>query len=294
MASLSSGIEESATIAFAPAPAAAVLGVTAPRTVLSLVPTFLHRWESLPGQAIIPAITCQPVRQGIAVTASVLPGGRYLATDLVEAADVVAASLAALAVRGESVILPHAAAVESPAGLVLLLADTTGGKSTLALTLAAAGWRLYGDDRLGLYREDHRSIGIALGLAPKLRLPLPVSATGLAKFVGARASRKEATLTYLALGSEEQARAGMKAPVAACLLLERDGTQPLLEPAVPSQLVKILAESAAAPWLSAAEALVAAVSHGGLPCYRLRYAEAAEVGPLLMDQFGTPAEPSLN
>ena len=137
-------------------------------------------------------------------------------------------------------ILPHAGAVEAAAGLILLLADTTGGKSTLALTLAAYRWQLFADDRLGLSRDREASIGIALGLAPKLRLPLPQSAPRLAEFAAERASRRELALTYLALGPEEQAGAGTRAAVAACLLLERDGSKPLLEPVAPSQLVRIL------------------------------------------------------
>jgi hypothetical protein len=292
MTAVASGVDESATVAFAPAADTAALGVTAPRAVLSLVPLFLHHWKSLPAGNIAATITCRPQGRGIAVSAPVLPGGVYLAADSIEAADVVAASLAAVAVRGKDVILPHAGAVQSPAGLILLLADTAGGKSTLALTLAAAGWRLFGDDRLGLCREDGRSIGIALGLAPKLRLPLPQTATGLTHFAAARPGRREGALTYLALGLEEQAVAGTHAPIAACLLLQRDGGDPRLEPAAPPQLVKMLAESAAAPWLSAGEVLDAAVSHAGLPCLRLHYVEAAGTLPLLMQQFGAPARRS--
>ena len=124
-----------------------------------------------------------------------------------------------------------------------------------------------------------------------MRLPLPQSAPRLAEFAAERASRRELALTYLALGPEEQAGAGTRAAVAACLLLERDGSKPLLEPVAPSQLVRILAESAAAPWLSASDVLDAAVSHADLPCFRLRYAEAAAAVWLVMGRFGAPAEP---
>jgi hypothetical protein len=292
MAAVASGSEESATKAFAPAANAAALGVTAPPAVLSQVPIFLHRWQTIPAANIAAAITCRPNGMGMVVTAPVLPKGVCVAADAIEAADVVAASLAAIAVQGESVILPHAGAVESPAGLILLLADSTGGKSTLALTFAAAGWRLFGDDRLGLCRQHGQSVGIALGLAPKLRLPVPPSATGLADFAAARASRRETALTYLALGPEEQALAGTKATIAACLLLQRDGDGARLEPAAPPELVKMLAESAAAPWLSAGEVLGAAVSHAGLTCYRLHYAEAAEAVPVLLERFGSPTQAS--
>ena len=286
-----SGLDPSATdgIALAPAPGAAGLGVAAPRAVLSLLPLFLHRWQTMPEAGGVPAVRCEQEKDGLAVIAPVLPGGRYLAAGPLQAADVVASALAVLAVQGAGVILPHAAALESPAGLVLLLADTTGGKSTLALTLAAVGWRLFGDDRLGLCRERDGSTGIALGLAPKLRLPLPHSAAALAKFAAARTRRDWPNLAYLELRPEEQAAAGVQAPVAACLLLDRSGGAPALEPATPPQLVGPLAESAAAPWLAPAEVLAAAVSHAGLPAFRLHYGEATEAVPLLLERFGGPS-----
>ncbi len=285
-----SGIHHSATdgMALAPAPGAPGLGVVAPGAVRSLVPLFLHRWHTVPEAGAAPAVRFVRGENGFAVSAPVLPGGLHLASGSFEAADVVASALAALAARGPGVILPHAAALESPAGLVLLFADTTGGKSTLALTLAAHGWRLFGDDRLGLRRARDGSIGIALALAPKLRLPLPRSAARLAEFAATRTRRDWPNLAYLELGPEEQAAAGVEAPVAACLLLDRGGGAPALGPARPPELVRLLAESAAAPWLAAAEVLAAAVSHAGLPAYHLHYAEAAEAVPLIIDRFGKP------
>ena len=130
------------------------MSVAAPAEVMALVPLFLHGLARHSRPVRCRAGAPLPVRgRGVRDSAPVLPEGRHRAATAFEAADVVASALAALAIGGPGVILPHAAAVESPAGLVLLLADTTGGKSTLALTLAAAGWRLFGDDRLGLRRE---------------------------------------------------------------------------------------------------------------------------------------------
>lgn len=285
-----SGIHHSTTdaMALAPAPGAPGFGVVAPGAVRSLVPLFLHCWHTMPEAGAAPVVLCERGENGFAVIASVLPGGRHLASGPFEAADVVASALAVLAARGPGVILPHAAALESPLGLVLLFADTTGGKSTLALSLAAAGWRLFGDDRLGLRRERDGSIGMALGLAPKLRLPLPPSAAALAEFATTRTRRGWPNLAYLGLGPEEQAAAGVEAPVAACLLLDRGGGAPALGPARPPELVRLLAESAAAPWLGPAEVLTAAVSHAGLPAYHLHYAEAAEAVPLIIERFGKP------
>ena len=164
MADVRSGLEESATVAFAPACGAAPIGVTGPQALLALVPTFLHGWEFRSAGHAAAVIICRRGQNGIAITAPVLPGGVYATADLVEAADVVAAALAALAARGERVILPHAGAVEAAAGLILLLADTTGGKSTLALTLAAYGWRFFADDRLGLSAIERHPLELRLAL----------------------------------------------------------------------------------------------------------------------------------
>jgi hypothetical protein len=279
--------DPTASARFAPGDRAQGVTAAAPDAVLALVPLFLHGWRVVAtGPDLEPAIRCRTQAEGFEILAPVLPGGRHLAATDFEAADVVASALAALAVAGPGMILPHAAAVESPAGLLLLLADTTGGKSTLALTLAAAGWRLFSDDRLGLRREGSGASGIALGLAAKLRLPLPHSAAGLSEFIRTRTRRSWPSLAYLQLGPGEQAEPGAQAAVAACLLLDRSGGAPMLEPAHPARLVRALAESAAAPWLTPSEVMRAAASHASLPVFHLRYADASPTVPLLFERFG--------
>jgi hypothetical protein len=263
------------------------IAVSAPDGVLALTPLFLHGWRAMPAARDCEvAVRCTGVADGFEIAAPVLPGTRHRAASAFEAADVVASALAALAIGRPEVILPHAAALESPAGLVLLFADTTGGKSTLALTLAAAGWRLFGDDRLGLQRAPTGSVGVALGLAPKLRLPLPASARALSEFARKRVRQSWPSLAYLQLAPEEQAGPAAEAPVAACLLLDRSGGAPALEPAHPARLVRALAESAAAPWLAPAEVMAAAAAHAGLPASHLSYDEAADAVPLLTERFG--------
>jgi hypothetical protein len=272
---------------FAPGAAEPALTVLAPPELLALAPLFLFGWEAKrASDGSEPAVTCRAQGDGYEIRAAVLPGGLYRARGAFEAADVIASALAALALCGRATILPHAAALQSPAGLVLLLADTTGGKSTLALTLAAAGWRLFSDDRLGLRRDMGASIGIAPGLAPKLRLPLPSSADPLSAFLSTRTARRWPSHAYLALRSDEQAPPGARAPVAACLLLDRRATAPALEPVHPARLVRALAESAAAPWLAPAEAMAAAAAHADLPAFHLRYGEAADAARLLQARFG--------
>jgi hypothetical protein len=270
----------------APSGGGPAVTVFAPAPVRALVPIFLQGWELGPARdGSAPVIGCDGAADGFDLAAAVLPGTRHHASSAMEAADVIASAAAALAFGGSGVILPHAAALLSPSGLVLLFADTTGGKSTLAVTLLASGWRLFGDDRLAIRREAGASVGTALGLAPKLRLPLPASAAQLERWIAPRLRRSSLSLAYLGLGAEEQASPGTQAPVAACLLLQRTGGTPALEPARPSQLVHALAESAAAPWLAPAEVLSAAAAHASLPVFTLRYGEAAEAAPFLRRHF---------
>ncbi len=270
-----------------PDPGQARLAVAAPPSVLALIPLFLRGWkDAAAGDEAEAALVCRTRDGAFEILAPVLPGGRHIAASAFEAADTLASALAAMRVRAADVILPHAAALQAPSGLVLLFADSGGGKSTLALTLAASGWRLFGDDRLGVRRAQGRSIGIALGLTAKLRLPLPPSAAALSAFMTGRTHRRWASLAYLEPKPEEQAPAGATAPVSACLLLDRGGSAPALEPAHPARLIHMLAESAAAPWLAPTELMAAAAAHADLPAFHLRYGEAAEATDLLRARFG--------
>jgi hypothetical protein len=277
-------IETPVAAGFSPGPGLPILTLSAPAKVLDLLALHCHGWERGPGGEPA-AVRCIEDAEGFVIEAAVLPLGRYRAESAFEAADVAASALAASSVGGAGVILPHAAALQSPAGLVLLFADTMGGKSTLALTLVAAGWRLFGDDRLALRRAEGRSIGTALGLAAKLRLPVPTSAWALAEFANRRIRARWPSRAYLALGPEEQARAGTAAAVAACLLLDRSGGEARLELAQPAQLVHALAESAAAPWLGPVALLAAAAAHAPLPVWRLRYGEAPDAARLVQERF---------
>lgn len=265
-------------------PGQARLAIIAPPAVRALIPLFLRDWrDAEPAEDVEAIVECRARARDFEILAPVLPGGRHITASALEAADTLASALAAMRVRAADVILPHAAAIEVPSGLVLLFADSGGGKSTLALTLAASRCRLFGDDRLGLRRAQGRSIGIALGLTAKLRLPPPPSAVALSAFLTGRTRRRWASLAYLDPKPEEQAPAGAVAPVSACLLLDRGGAAPALEPAHPARLVHALAESAAAPWLAPAELMAAAAAHADLPAFHLRYREAAD---LLRARFG--------
>src|SRR5690554_4075240 len=66
----------------------------------------------------------------------------------------------------------HCASVELNDRLVLFPENSKAGKSTLSVAFAAAGYKVFGDDVLGLTAQGE---GVAMGVAPRLRLPLPDS-----------------------------------------------------------------------------------------------------------------------
>src|SRR5215212_11790370 len=67
----------------------------------------------------------------------------------------------------------HCAAVVMDGRLILFPNSENAGKSTLAAGLMARGMRLFADDVLAVSEVDQH--GVALGIAPRLRLPLPRS-----------------------------------------------------------------------------------------------------------------------
>jgi hypothetical protein len=116
----------------------------------------------------------------------------------------------------------HAAAVLTPAGLVCFPSLRKAGKSTLCAQMAADGSRLYGDDVLPL--DPDTGMGVALGMPPLLRLPLPPGLSArTADFIAERAGPRSRDWLYLALAAGEIARPGDKAAIAAFVLLKRRG-----------------------------------------------------------------------
>lgn len=91
--------------------------------------------------------------------------------------DAVSALSFALPAEDARLICLHAAAVEMGGRLVVFPNIRRAGKSTLSAALAMAGHRVFSDDVLPLaFTEASQAMGRALGIAPRLRLPLPDTA----------------------------------------------------------------------------------------------------------------------
>ncbi len=92
----------------------------------------------------------------------------------------------------------HAAACHFNSGAVIFPTTFESGKSILSVALAARGVKVMADDVVALDVQTHELV--ALGLMPRLRLPLPFKAMGpdLARFVRERqglAGRQDAYVT---------------------------------------------------------------------------------------------------
>jgi hypothetical protein len=185
--------------------------------------------ESEPGEDT-PDITVTRVGQGYEVNAR-FPGCEAMpASDIWEAGYQATSALfllTAAAVPDQCVI--HAGAVEIDGRLVLFVGDTMAGKSSLALHLAAAGRRVFGDDPMIVAASKGAApTAMALGLVRKLRLPLPADfdpgAIAYAKALGRDAGDGE--VVYLCADPGLTARFGERLPIAAIVMLDRSAGVP--------------------------------------------------------------------
>ncbi len=113
----------------------------------------------------------------------------------------------------------HCAAVEVDGRLVLFPATHRTGKSLLSAAFAEAGYRVFGDDVLMLTATGE---GLALGVAPRLRLPLPdLLSPRLRRFIAEHDAVSDDRYHYLALDGDRLAGHGEARPIGAIVMLER-------------------------------------------------------------------------
>lgn len=185
----------------------------------------------------------------------------------------------------------HCAAVESRAGLVLLAGTYGQGKSTLAAHLAMEGARLYTDDVLPL--EPGTGYGMALGILPRLRLPLPETAAApFRAFAERHAGPASDRSFYLDLPDDRLAPFGATAPVNGIVVLDRrDDARPAMESIGTSEALKAIVlrnfarQGSALDILDRLHAVVARAER-----LRLTYTGADAAAHLLIDRFGIPRD----
>lgn len=135
--------------------------------------------------------------------------------------DLVAALAYALPNSDTRLICLHAAAVRVGDELLIFPNVRRAGKSTLAVALAQAGHRLVGDDVVPLsFDANGRGAAHALGISPRLRLPLPDTMTpAFRDWVLAASGERNRQYHYVRI--PDQPRHGETFPVGAFVILDR-------------------------------------------------------------------------
>jgi hypothetical protein len=223
------------------------------------------------------------------------PGGnRIIHEDAFNAANGLAGALvAAYVARQPDVMCLHAASVRLSGGITVLLGDSLAGKTSIALQIAAAGYRLFGDDRLAVHLAGKGPpAGEGLGLMPKVRLPLPQDCgSRFAEYVEAFTEIQGDDAAYLKLWEGEAAAFGEKSPLATLVILDRvEDAAATITPAGRAECVKSLLANCFAPHIDST-ALVQALERlsACIPGLILRYSSSREAASLLRTHLKSAA-----
>jgi hypothetical protein len=164
------------------------------------------------------------------------------------------------------------------------------GKSTLIAQLAHRGARIFSDDVIPIHTGMLKVR--ALGIEPRLRLPLPASLpAAMGDWVTGHRHLFNSKMTYIGLpreGAGALAPLGEERPVDAIVLLARKtGARAELVPCPRAEVLKLLIAQhfgAATPTATLVDRLKALTD--AAPCYRLTYGGGDEAPDLLQRLAG--------
>lgn len=209
--------------------------------------------------------------------------------------DAISALSFALPAEDSRLICLHAAAVEMAGRLVVFPNIRRAGKSTLSVALAMAGHALFSDDVVPLsFGSDNQAQGRAMGIAPRLRLPLPDTVPPAFKeWVAAVSGAQNRQYLYLTL--PDQPRHGVMRPLGAFVILDRrdDPTEARLERLAPNAAMDVLLHQNFTRDRHSGDILrkmAAALTR--LPVFRLTYSGLADAVECLNTGFAAWPDPS--
>jgi hypothetical protein len=135
--------------------------------------------------------------------------------------DALASLAMALPLSNRRLICLHAAGVEIAGRLVVFPSIRRAGKSTLSVALARTGHRIFSDDVVPLsFPWGGPAVAHAMGLVPRLRLPLPESLPAdVSAWAAAMPGPRNRQYHYLPVGG--QPWHGEQLPLGAFVLLDR-------------------------------------------------------------------------
>jgi hypothetical protein len=200
-----------------------------------------------------------------------------------DAADGLASALvAAFIARQAGTLCFHASGAQFGPGLVVLLGDSLAGKSSVALHMAAAGYRLFGDDRLAVRTGDGgEAMGLCLGLTPKVRLPLPDDCgKRFVDYVDSFTEIRDDSTAYLKLWEGEAAVFMEQSPIAAFVILKRaEAGACAIAPASRPAILKALLAQCFATQIKAQDLMPDLAS--SVAGYELGFSNSADAAALL-------------
>lgn len=148
----------------------------------------------------------------------------------------------ALPAQHPDLLCLHAAGIAMAGRLVIFPNVQRAGKSTLSAALARAGHLPFSDDVVPLsFASRGTAFGHAMGLAPRLRLPLPeVLGQGFRDWAETVAGPRNGQYLYLSL--PDQPPQGTVLPLGAFVILDRrdEALSAKLEPVAPEEAMDVL------------------------------------------------------
>lgn len=254
-----------------------------------IIASILHGWdyhEANPAESPSPAITIDKAAEGYSRRSQWLETPKVYPDPVNAACDFLVDAFKCYTADNPSLLCLHTAAVDFGRGLFLFPSTYNAGKSTLSAHLAALGMKVFADDVLYITAENK---GMAPGVLPRLRLPLPDDGGDrFEAFVAARRGPASRRFLYLRLETAELALYGETAPIRGIIELHREpGTTLELRPSSTGEILKrtILQNFAVdVPALETLDRLHAIADEAD--CYSLRYPDGAGAARFLVERFG--------
>lgn len=250
----------------------------------------LRDWEIKkiePHDEHLPVISIRKTNKGFQRRSKWLSEPKIFRNPIDTVCDFIVDLIHAYIADNEGLLCLHCAAVKFNQGLVVFPNTYRAGKSILSLKLVSCGGQLFTDDVLPITSQGN--FGMALGILPRLRLPLPeASGEAFSSFAFEHAGPKSDRYLYVKLSKREQAELGTTAPIRGITILQRDtAAKPALMKVKKSAVVKdvILRNFARQnPALEIVDRLYSIAEKAD--CYTLRYASLDQAVELLDDAFG--------
>lgn len=234
-------------------------------------------------------ITGVPDQSGLSCECHVDDRPRRMFDAVNAVCDAVSALPLALAAERPELICLHAAGVSLGGRLVIFPNIRRAGKSTLTSALAQAGCPVFSDDVVPVcFTPDGEAHGVAMGIAPRLRLPLPETlGSSFLRWVETVAGPANRQYRYLRL--KEQPEHGATLPVGAFVILDRcDGECPasLARVSPDAAMDALLFQNFTRDRHSADILRMMAVCLERVPVFRLTYSDLSGAVGCLKERLG--------